>query len=128
MNKSEVIETTTAKYYIENDILFLRVKKDADFTLEAAIEGVKVRKEIQKGKKFPVLLDTRKMFQVAKEANEYGASKEVSELSSAMAILAGKSMASRIIGNFFIRFNKPFIPTKLFKEEEKAIEWLTSFK
>ncbi len=127
MMQIEQIETATAKYYIENDILFLRVKKDADFTLEAAIEGVKVRKEIQKGKKFPVLLDTRQMFQVSKEANEYGASKEVSELSLAMAILTGNSMAARIIGNFFIKFNKPFIPTKLFKKEENAVKWLKNY-
>jgi hypothetical protein len=121
------IETATAKYYIENDILFIRAKQDADFTLEAAIEGVEVRKKIQKGIRYPVLLDTRFMFQVAKEANEYGASKKVSELSSAMAILTGNSMAARIIVNFFIKFNKPFIPTKLFKKEENAIKWLKNY-
>ncbi|MDB4533880.1 hypothetical protein N9242_03340 [Vicingaceae bacterium] len=128
MTKNEQIETSTAEYYIDADIFFIRAKQDADFTLEAVIEGVDVRKKMQQGKIFPVLMDTRLMFQSAKEANEYGASKDVSELSSAMAILVGTSMSARIIGNFFIKFNKPFVPTKLFNSEEKAIEWLNSFK
>ena len=45
------IETETASYYIENDILFMRTKQDADITLKAAIDGVEARKKIQKGKK-----------------------------------------------------------------------------
>ncbi|NQX98298.1 MAG: STAS/SEC14 domain-containing protein, partial [Flavobacteriales bacterium] len=63
----------------------------------------------------------------SKESREYGAKKEVSGLSSAMAILAGKSLAAILVGNFFIRFNKPVTPTKIFKREEKALEWLATF-
>lgn len=122
------IETSTASYYIDNDILCVRAKLDADFTLAAAIEGVNARKKIQEGKKYPVLIDTRLMFHVSKEARAYGATKEVSEISSALAILAGTSLATAIVGNFFIKFNKPFVPTKMFKEENSAIEWLNTFK
>lgn len=106
----------------------MRAKLDADFNLEVTKELVAIRKEVQKGKKFPVLMDTRLMFQVDKESSQYGARKDVSELSTAMAILAGASLATKLIGNFFIRFNKPFVPTRIFKSEKKAIEWLDSFK
>ena len=128
MDSIEQIENSTASYLIKDDILYVRAKEDADFTLEATIEGVEARKKLQQGKKYPVLVDTRLMFQVSEESREYGASKEVTELSSAMAILSGTSLATTLIGNFFIKFNKPAIPTKMFKKEDNAIEWLNSFK
>lgn len=124
----KVKETSVAELFVEDDILFMRAKPDADFDLEATMELVGVRKEIQSGKKMKVLMDTRKMFQVTKDAREYGARKEVTELSSAMAILAGTSLAATLVGNFFIRFNKPKTPTKMFKKEENALKWLNSFR
>ena len=38
----EKIETTAAFYYIEDDIVYMRAKQDADITLEAAKEGIKL--------------------------------------------------------------------------------------
>ncbi len=38
-----------------------------------------------------------------------------------------KSPVSKIVGNFYIQFSKPTIPTRLFTEEKKAIAWLTQF-
>ena len=46
MSVSKKIETSTATFYVENDILFMRAKEDADFTLEASIEGIEVRKKL----------------------------------------------------------------------------------
>lgn len=37
------------------------------------------------------------------------------------------SLPQKIIGNFFLKFHKPEVPTKLFVEEEKAIKWLYQF-
>jgi len=123
----KVKDTAIAELFVENDILFMRAKQDADFDLAATIELVSVRKELKRDKKMKVLMDARNMFQVSKESREYGAKKEVSGLSSAMAILAGKSLTATLIGNFFIRYNKPAVPTKMFKKEENALKWLNSF-
>jgi len=123
----KVKDTAIAELFVENDILFMRAKQDADFDLAATIELVSIRKELKRDKKMKVLMDTRNMFQVSKESREYGAKKEVSGLSSAMAILAGKSLTATLIGNFFIRYNKPAVPTKMFKKEENALKWLNSF-
>jgi len=128
MSILDKIETSTATYYIEDDILFMRKKQDADLTLEASVEGVEIRKKLQNGKPMLTVIDTRKVFQVSREAREYGARKEVEELSIAMAIIPGTSLAATIVGNFFIKFNKPTVPTRIFKSEEKALEWLKSYK
>lgn len=122
------IETSTAFYYIEDNVLFMRGKKGADINLHEAIKGVEARKKLQQGEKMLVLIDTSKVFQSSKEARDYGAKKEVTDMSLAMAILAGNSLASIMIGNFFIKFNNPAIPTKLFKSETDALEWLKSFE
>jgi len=39
-----------------------------------------------------------------------------------------KSMAQKIVGNFYMRFNKPYKPTRLFNDRETAIAWLLSIK
>ena len=105
----------------------MRAKQDADFTLEVTIEGIEARKTLLGGRKFPVLIDMRLMSEVSEEARKYSATKETTELYLAMAILSGKSLPAKLIGNFFIKFNKPPIPTKLFKSEAKALTWLETF-
>jgi len=37
-----------------------------------------------------------------------------------------KNMAQRIVGNFYIQFNRPVKPTKLFTGTKEAIVWLQS--
>lgn len=36
------------------------------------------------------------------------------------------SMPQRILGNFYLRMNKPLVPTKLFNEVKEADQWLQS--
>jgi hypothetical protein len=39
-----------------------------------------------------------------------------------------KSLSQRIIANFYLRFNKPVKPTKIFSDREEAAFWLMSFR
>ncbi len=36
------------------------------------------------------------------------------------------SLPQKIIGNFYLNFHKPIVPTKVFDDVEKAIKWLKS--
>jgi hypothetical protein len=38
------------------------------------------------------------------------------------------SLAHRLLASFFIKIDKPKLPTKFFNKREEAIEWLLSFK
>lgn len=127
MIETEFIETTSALLELRSDYLYIAFKEDAVVELEHVIENKKVRERIQRGKKMLVLGDIRKVWSVTKEAQGYLSSKEVTDLNIAMAILT-KSLTTVLLANFFITFNKPAVPTKLFKNEEKAIKWLRSFK
>lgn len=127
MVETEFIETTSALLELRSDYLYIAFKEDAVVELEHVIENKKARERIQRGKKMLVLGDIRKVWSVTKEAQDYLSSKEVTDLNIAMAILT-KSLTTVLLANFFITFNKPAVPTKLFKSEEKAIKWLRSFK
>ncbi len=101
---------------------------DANVDIDNVKEAVSARRKLQEGRRMLVLVDNRKVWQVTKDAQAYSASKEVGELSRAMAILSGSSLPARLIANFFIRFNKVHSPTKMFKSERSAIKWLESYK
>ena len=42
--------------------------------------------------------------------------------------IAYDSLAHKLIGNFYIKHNKPSVPTKIFPTKEEAIAWLKTFK
>lgn len=41
--------------------------------------------------------------------------------------LVGKSMALKIIGNFYLKINKPMRPTRMFNDVISANQWLKTF-
>ncbi len=88
-------------------------------------EIIEARKKIQQGKKSLTLVDMGKLWRVDKDARQRGASQEMVELNSAIAIIA-KSLANRLLGNFYIHVDKPDVPSKMCSSEEEAVAWLNS--
>lgn len=91
-------------------------------------DGYEMRKQFliqSKGNKFAVLTDASNFFSTTSELRQLLSSKEFTDLRFATAIVT-QSMASKIIGNFFIKVNKPATPTKLFSNENLAFDWLNN--
>ena len=82
-------------------------------------------KYFSNGTKKKVLLDLRGAHGAEQEARNYVA-KEGKPYIQAMALIV-KSPYTRMLGNFFIGFSKPNYPSKIFNNEEKAIQWLKEF-
>lgn len=118
-----IAETETVIFYYEDDIMNINFKEDADVHLENAQDNLKVRKEFQKEEKVKVLSDISKVWQVSKDARAFFATKQVTDLNIAMALIT-ESLTSTILANFFMKFNKPAAPTKMFSSKEKALAWL----
>ncbi|HEY9082700.1 MAG TPA: hypothetical protein VIN73_05150 [Vicingaceae bacterium] len=123
----DYIETETAILELREGYLYIAFKEDVIVELEHVIANKEAREKIQQGKKMLVLGDIRKMWHISKAAQDYLASKEVTNLNIAMAILTS-SLMTVLLANFFIKFKKPATPTKMFNNEEKAIKWLLSFE
>lgn len=95
-------------------------------TLEDAKAHTQAGLELTRGKKHPVLVDLRKIKSMERAARMYYADSDTTHMEKAVAILVGTPIA-QVIGNFFINLNSSTIPTRLFLEEEEAIEWLKQY-
>ena len=122
----EIVETKTAKIYVDEGIIHYRILPEAEVTIEDTKEYVAIHSKLVGDKKIPNLTDLRNLKSVTREARAYLSGKEAAALTFACALIIG-SPVSRVIGNFFLGLNKPAYPTRLFTSEEKAIEWVKGF-
>jgi len=116
----------TEKYRIsilEKRIIENRLIDSSNIEVEDIKEVLIINNELSNGEQFALLIDTGEYTSSSIEAREFGATKEYAENIIAQAIFI-HSIPQRIVGNFYIKVNKPFVETKLFTDRDKAIEWL----
>jgi hypothetical protein len=77
-------------------------------------------------KKVPILHVFGKYMEATKGARDFSASSEGLKHSSAEAYVLN-SLAHKLLLNFYIKFNKPSVPTKYFSTKEEAITWLLKY-
>ncbi|HRG53752.1 MAG TPA: hypothetical protein PLL00_13030 [Bacteroidia bacterium] len=118
-------KVATFSYNPNERLLHMKIMDGAEIELENAIENYEAAQLLVGGHKHLLLVDATSNVYISKEAKTYSA-KQKPNSPVAMAVIA-TSTANRLVGNFYINFNKPTVPTKLFATEEKAIEWLKTF-
>jgi len=122
---SERIETKTL-FVTWNEAGFVKTETKPGSTedLEEAKENIEAIKKVSGGKRVPLLGNMTGLKAQSKAARDYYSS--ATEVSCAVALLV-KSPMARVLGNFFIGFNRSGVPTKLFTSEEEAVKWLGDF-
>lgn len=100
-----------------------KVKPEIDITINHALENTEVVTSFYVDKKFPILIDARGIKSMTREAREHFSTRGRDSKTNAFGIVI-KSPLSRVVGNFFLGLNKPAVPTRLFDNENDAIEWL----
>lgn len=93
--------------------------------IDVARNMVEYRHSIMPTNKIIVFADLRKVRTISKEARDYLSQGKAVENVIAAALLAN-SISARLIFNFFLNFNKPPLPIKLFQTREEALKWLNS--
>lgn len=127
MAEPREITTRTAKIWLGNDNIVRKIfLENAEETLADAWESSTAINELTLGKKLPLMVDFTPLRSIDPEARSFYASKDAFEVISAAAAVT-KSRISRVIGNFFLGFNKPEYPRRLFNDEDSALEWLKQF-
>jgi len=101
-------------------------KTNAEITLHSANENTQIITSFYNSKKFPLLVDTRNMKSITRDARSHFSTNGRDTKINCMALIV-KSPISRVIGNFFIGLNKPQVPARLFDAEHEAINWLKQF-
>ncbi len=102
------------------------VKSNMEVGLKEAKENTEAVNAIYKGKQFPLLIDSRNIKSISKEARDHFSLRNRESVVNAFAIII-YSPLSRIIGNFFMGLNKPRVPARLFTNEEEALAWLKKY-
>lgn len=75
------------------------------------------------GRMFVNLMEGAYNTDLAPEVREFSASSNQNKYTIADAMIIS-SDAHKLVSNFYIKFNKPVKPTKIFTDRNKAIEWL----
>jgi hypothetical protein len=120
-----MIETPHIKLWIEDGILYSRYANNCTMDIEIAKDCVEKRLTLSQGISYPALVDMRGLQSVTKEAREYMA-REGAALITAAALITGSEL-NRMLGNIFLRINRPKVPLKLFTNEKEAKDWLKQF-
>ncbi|WP_317897296.1 DUF7793 family protein [Aurantibacillus circumpalustris] len=110
----------------EDGICRTKTKPMAEISIKEAIENSAAVSSYYTDKKFPLLIDARNIKYMEREARKHFSTNGRDIKINCFAIMV-KSPLSRMIGNFFMGLNKPFIPARLFDEEDKAIKWLKEY-
>lgn len=100
--------------------------KVTHFDLETVERLVEERKKVFKGLIYPIIANVVSIKSSTKEARDFFASETGCVGINATAVLINSPVGS-IIGNFYIRINKPLRPVKLFTNKLKAKKWLVQF-
>jgi hypothetical protein len=128
MEKSST-ETEKGHFCLEDDgIIHVTSLPGTDQTygLADAKEFVAALTRLAGERRVPVLVKMKEVRQVDREARRYFAGEEPAKVTLAAALLVD-SVISRVIGNFFLGYNKTLFPAKLFGTEHDAIDWLKGF-
>ncbi|MBN8693385.1 MAG: hypothetical protein J0L69_09315 [Bacteroidetes bacterium] len=110
-------------FLIEDGILENHVKAMSHIE-ESDIWAIKKSNlSLTSGKPYCILVTAGHLSSISKEAKEVTASKDFAQNTIAKAILVD-SLGHKIVGNLYVKLNKPYIKTKVFTSRDLAIAWL----
>jgi hypothetical protein len=113
-------------YYLEDlDIVELEYQANSTINKEEAIQIVSALKKFLKGEQKYFLVNSSQDFiNISSEARTFYANEHRKNKYGIRMAIFVNSLAYRIIANFFIQFNNPPMPTRVFSSRKKAINWI----
>lgn len=118
------IKTKISTVFLREDgILQLNINPDREFTIFDCNELINAAKAIGNGQKFLNLIMVGENTLADHESRVLSCSKEGSIYKLADAFVIS-SLAQKIIANFYMKVNKPYVPTRFFNNEPDAVNWL----
>ena len=127
MNTLDKIKTATGNVsFHEEGIVRFEIEKTDEITLQNVKEYIEAVENLGGGRSFCNLIVMKHFVQVGDDARKYAASEESNIYTIADAFIIN-SIALKLVGNFYIRFNKPVRPTRIFNNEDDALIWLRTF-
>jgi hypothetical protein len=107
-------------------ILHSHTSSNLDFTINSLKKFNVLMGEMVNHQKVPLLITLDEFAIPPLETRVFWAKKESCPYASADAYVA-TNFGHKLIGNFYLKFNKPGRPTKIFATKEEAVFWLKTF-
>lgn len=123
----KTLETSVAFLSFEDDILLVKMKEGINLDQAEMEHLLKQAVEFTSPNKYFAIIDTTAPYDSTPESRSFYAESEYSNYRYADAFIVN-SLPMRLLVNFFITFNKPKIPSKMFNNEESALNWIQSLK
>ena len=128
MHSTGKIETKFSEIWIDEEgILHLKIKENAEIDLEEVRKCFKIYENLGcRENKVLQLIGGATFFSFDTDAQKYAA--QYGKDFFIAAALVNNSLSIRILFNFFNSFFKHNVPFKMFPTEEKALQWLRTFR
>lgn len=120
-------ENHIAKLIYDDDILYVIIKENVDLGISEMDELLEFSAKFTNYEKRYTIVDTRSNYNSSQEVSNHYANSDYNKYRYADAFIVN-SLAMRLLVNFYIRFHKPKVPTRLFNDEQSAINWINSLK
>lgn len=112
------------KLTINKGILFAEYNKNALIDLETAKQLVAQRLELQEGKTYPAIVHLNGVTSQSKAVRSYMAKEGIKGISHGAFIV--KTLYEKVFISFFLLVDAPKVPSRVFQNEEEALQWLRS--
>lgn len=109
----------------EDGILRIRYPQDFNLTLDAMEQVHRKRLELAPAP-CPLLVYADTVASAEYDAQQFASREDVAALVTGMGIIV-KSVFTRAMSELFMRFHRPPYPTRIFRDEGAALEWLMQF-
>jgi hypothetical protein len=118
-------DTETAVVHLSGDgLVIVRIRDGAYQSLENAKTNLATAVAATAGTRRPLLVDIRTAQPLDADARHHHSGQTLVEGFLALALLVDSSPFGRMMGNVYLRVARPGIPTQLFTDEGRALEWL----
>lgn len=119
----EILNTKYCSFKIKEGVLMAIYHESIKIDLDIAKEIVQIRLNYQGNIILPCIIEITGILSITRDAREYFASNEGCENISCMGLLSTTTLG-KFLGNFYLHFNTPIIPSKFFTQKKETINWL----
>ena len=123
----KILDTPQAFLTYEEDVLFVKMKEGISLGQKEMEELLIKAVELTAPNKYFAIVDMTATYDSTLEARNFYAESDYSKLRYADAFIVN-SLPMRLLVNFFISFNKPKIPSKMFNDQRTALNWVNGLK
>jgi hypothetical protein len=110
-------------HLLSDGIIQVNFGDSTELDLKETVEIVETIGVLTEGKKALILNIAGKNTSATSAARVYSASVSGLKYTLADAFVV-TNLAQKILGNFYMSFNKPLVSTRIFDDQEKATAWL----